>query len=298
MPDPCAHVAFGFMAARIVDVLVPWSRDNGSSSVATARASFMVVDALVAVGSLLPDLLDKPLYLCRCAPGTRSYGHTLLFLIAATGATAAALLHSPASLAAALPLGAAALVAQWQNAARVVFVAIASHLLADTFFGYVPLLWPLPGWGFRAASIMPREERDKARRRRRMLDVAGVAYVTLATAVPQHVGGWTRFAAVLLLAVVGFAAAKQIVAQKRWPWAASNVRRHDAAPATNAAASGGRRSSEPACITEGDCGSDARRDGACGAVSSSAGSAGGCMSAGGPPIPPIRGVSATRAETS
>ena len=79
MPDPCAHVGFGFVAARLLAAVLPWD---------TPAPQSLAIDLLIIAAANLPDAVDKPLYLMKCAPGTRSYGHTVLFLTATTCAAA------------------------------------------------------------------------------------------------------------------------------------------------------------------------------------------------------------------
>jgi len=99
------------------------------------------------LGALLPDLIDKPLYYALEAAtgrrgaaigivaGTRSFGHTLLFLLAL-----AALARARRSR----PLAALAL-------------GVATHLVLDTLsdaftrrwgFSFKALFWPVLGWRF------------------------------------------------------------------------------------------------------------------------------------------------------
>ena len=91
----------------------------------------------VALGCLLPDLLDKPLWLLGLARGTRLFGHTLLFV-------------------------GALLVAGWLSRRpwlRAIGLGAVTHLaldLAGELFSGHPvwkswLLWPGFGWGFPAA---------------------------------------------------------------------------------------------------------------------------------------------------
>ena len=60
MPDPCAHVGFGFLAARQVAFITPWQLCTPQSP-----AEALVIHGLLVVGSNLPDLLDKPLFLMK-----------------------------------------------------------------------------------------------------------------------------------------------------------------------------------------------------------------------------------------
>jgi hypothetical protein len=227
MPDPCAHIGFGFLAARLVGAVVPWQ---------TPMPESLAIDLLIVAASNLPDAIDKPLFLARCAPGTRSFGHTLMFLAAASaaaawlaaakpmliaaafGASAAAIESPPASAAAAAAavapaagFAAGVAAAFGSGLARVVFAAIASHLVADMLFGYVPLLWPLPGWEFRPTPMCSRDHREATKRRKSWLDLAAVTYVTLATAVPQHVGGWMCYAAAAAASVAALKVGVELV---------------------------------------------------------------------------------------
>jgi hypothetical protein len=93
----------------------------------------------LAVGMLVPDLIDKPLYYLSVSPFfscTRTVGHTAVF--AATVLGLAALRRSPRGWA----LG----------------VGVATHLLLDNVFdaavggelgsAWIALVWPLDGWDF------------------------------------------------------------------------------------------------------------------------------------------------------
>lgn len=205
MPDTCAHAGFGFLAARVIGAIVPWGLCSPPSAVET-----LAMDALIVIAANLPDIVDKPLFLLRLVPGTRSYGHTLLFLALATLAAATATAAGPFSTL----LGEC----DWAGVARVVFVAVASHLLADFCFGYVPLLWPLSGWEFRTQSIEKESERKTAKRWKRWLDGAAVLYVSFVSGVPQRLGGWATYAALLVGFMVGTEIVIRVVktaAQKR-----------------------------------------------------------------------------------
>lgn len=198
MPDPCAHVGFGFVAARLLDSFFP----------SPARLSETVaIDLLIVAAANLPDLVDKPLFLAGLSPGTRSYGHTLLFAAAVTCGVGAVACAQPQLMLALLgvfnedetPFVFAFAVA------RVVFAAIASHLAADALFGYVPFLWPLPGWDFRDKSMPFASPHDQVmcRRKKRFLDVVAIVYVSVATALPHHAGGWTRYLVLLAFVLAG-----------------------------------------------------------------------------------------------
>ena len=186
MPDPCAHVGFGFLAARLVAFITPWQLCTPQSP-----AEALGIHGLLVVGSNLPDLLDKPLFLMKLTRGTRTHGHTLLPLLLATLSSAAFFATAPVAVG-----------CDWPSIARVVFVAVASHLMADQFFGYVPLLWPLPGWGFRTQSIEKACYRKQAKRWKPVLDLAAIVYVSLDTGLPQLVGGWKVYVALLVVGVL------------------------------------------------------------------------------------------------
>ena len=215
MPDTCAHAGFGFLAARVVGAVVPWSVTQSTHVLPTltffacrglcqppTAIEALAMDALIVIAANLPDLVDKPLFLLRLVPGTRSYGHTLVFLVLITVATAVA----TAAATAAWPLSDLEK-CDWAGVARVVFVAVASHLLADFCFGYVPLLWPLEGWEFRFQSIEKESHRKTARGWKRWLDGAAVLYISFGSGVPQRLGGWKIYAALL----IGFMTVTEIV---------------------------------------------------------------------------------------
>eukprot|EP00750_Incisomonas_marina_P007980 INCI15125.1.p1 GENE.INCI15125.1~~INCI15125.1.p1 ORF type:complete len:218 (+),score=28.02 INCI15125.1:140-793(+) len=197
MPDPCAHVGFAFVAARLLDSFFP----------SPARLSETVaIDLLIAAAANLPDLVDKPLFLAGFSPGTRSYGHTLLFVAAVTCTVGALACAQPQILAL---LG---VTNEFETpfafsyaVSRVVFAAVASHLAADALFGYVPILWPIPGWDFRSTSLTFASAHDRVvcKRKKRILDLAAIVYVSLATALPQHAGGWTRYLVLLAIVLAG-----------------------------------------------------------------------------------------------
>jgi len=85
----------------------------------------------VLLGTILPDLIDKPLYyLFGVVPGTRTFGHTGVFLLSLTFIA----VFKKSRVLAACSLG------------------IVSHLLLDSVgggsLGHTPLLWPILGWEF------------------------------------------------------------------------------------------------------------------------------------------------------
>merc|ERR1711907_445683 len=142
---------------------------------------------LIVICSNLPDIVDKPLFLLKLAPGTRAYGHTVLFLI--LGTTCSGFIRLDA-------LGVSG--CDQLSLMRVVGVSIASHLLADMAFGFVPLFWPLPGWSFRSQSLEKERDRCRAKRWKRVLDFGSVLFVSFGTNVPEHLGGWEMYCAMLL----------------------------------------------------------------------------------------------------
>ena len=81
---------------------------------------------IIIFGSLLADGIDKPLYWSKVCFATRSYGHTLLFLLFASFSSL--MLEN-------YFLGSYRITA-------IFFLSLCSHLLADLLFGYVPLLFP------------------------------------------------------------------------------------------------------------------------------------------------------------
>eukprot|EP00656_Telonema_subtile_P057659 TRINITY_DN9536_c0_g1_i3.p1 TRINITY_DN9536_c0_g1~~TRINITY_DN9536_c0_g1_i3.p1 ORF type:complete len:208 (-),score=23.82 TRINITY_DN9536_c0_g1_i3:364-987(-) len=179
MPDPCAHVGFGFIAARILFWIVPWCSPS-------TPFDALAVDALIVIASNLPDLCDKPLFLLRLTKGTRAYGHTLLFLVAGSCSAAAAVRQFPL----------------WFSAEpvcvlRVVATAIASHLLADMCFGYVPLFWPLQT--FRETSMV---NTPYTKPIKRTLDLGALLYVSFCSGLPERIGGWSLYATILVAFLV------------------------------------------------------------------------------------------------
>jgi len=74
MPDPCAHIGFSFFIAHVFSNLLP-------SQHQLTLPGQLVLDTTLAVSALLPDLIDKPLFILKITKGTRTWGHTLLNLI-------------------------------------------------------------------------------------------------------------------------------------------------------------------------------------------------------------------------
>ena len=128
-------VAWGFdMARNRFDRSEGADGKEGNSS-RRSRLRDALDDRAIAFGSLLPDILDKPIALILAGDlvgnGTRNIGHTLIFaliLIAAAGAATAALRR-------ALPL--------------TIALASAGHLALDGMWNHAQtLFWPLTGWAF------------------------------------------------------------------------------------------------------------------------------------------------------
>ena len=125
-------VAWGFDAAR--NRFDRSERANGKEG-KPSRLRDALDDRAIALGSLLPDILDKPIALILAGElvgnGTRNIGHTLIFalvLIAAAGAATVALRR-------ALPL--------------TIALASAGHLALDGMWNHAQtLFWPLTGWAF------------------------------------------------------------------------------------------------------------------------------------------------------
>ena len=95
----------------------------------TFRSSARVDYRLILLGSVLPDLIDKPLGIALGLE-TRIYGHTFVFL------------------AAVLALG---FVPRWASL-RLLGFGAATHLLLDRIWDMPRIvLWPAYGWAFRPA---------------------------------------------------------------------------------------------------------------------------------------------------
>lgn len=85
---------------------------------------------LVALGALVPDAIDKPLYRLTSIPSDHTIGHTLLFSLALIAAGALLARRGEPRI---LSLGLGSL----------------SHPLVDPVIAYPQtLFWPLLGWGF------------------------------------------------------------------------------------------------------------------------------------------------------
>ena len=85
-------------------------------------------EVLAVYSSLLPDVLDKALYWTKVCKATRSFGHTLCFVVLWTAAG-------------------------WSlsgdgKVSAVIFLSAISHLLVDLFFGHVPLAFPFQTFQF------------------------------------------------------------------------------------------------------------------------------------------------------
>jgi membrane-bound metal-dependent hydrolase YbcI (DUF457 family) len=138
-------------------------------------SAVLLLDLSVIIASLLPDLIDKPLYLLKLTGGTRTYGHTILVSAFVCAAVYISLLQFWTTIE--YPEG-------WTYA---VVVGIASHLVADSFFGYVPLLYPLQG--FRTISMV---HNLNTRSKMRWLEALGCLNIVLLSRAPQYIG-WPLF---------------------------------------------------------------------------------------------------------
>ncbi len=125
--------AWGFDAAR--NRFVRSERIEGREGARAGGLRESLDDRALALGSLLPDMLDKPLGLILAADlvgnGTRSVGHTLVFALALLAAAGAATVAFRRAFPMALAL------------------AAAGHLALDSMWNHARiLLWPLYGWRF------------------------------------------------------------------------------------------------------------------------------------------------------
>jgi len=184
MPGPCAHVGFGLALAQVLQWLLPLPRCFAPNSAHELRT---LVDLVVLATSLLPDAIDKPLYWTRVCHATRSYGHTIVFLVLATSLTWSVCRGAPcsSSYGHATTCSVGSLVShvfacgpEWSYA---VFIGIASHLLADRMFGHVPLLWPLQPFVY-PSMVHTRTSVALLR----AFDLASLIYVVVGTPLMAH----------------------------------------------------------------------------------------------------------------
>ena len=116
---------FGFLLARVFALCLPAVANMSLSAK-------LILDGTIAFSSLLPDLVDKPLMLLRITSASRTYGHTLLFL----------LISSSLAYFTLKKLQCVIVPSEWVAAFS---LGVISHLLADCFFGHVcqpPFLRP------------------------------------------------------------------------------------------------------------------------------------------------------------
>ncbi len=127
-----AHIGLTFGATALIDRFMPPRRSAAGAKAPTGWGVFrgQKVDfRLVMVGSLLPDIIDKPLGSYRLPLGNgRVYAHTLLFLLAM------------------ITLG--ILSFRWRKGLVVPTLAFGTlcHLLLDSMWAHPrTLFWPLLG---------------------------------------------------------------------------------------------------------------------------------------------------------
>lgn len=147
----CAHVALSLGTVYCVH---SWAL----APVATTPFN----DALIAACSLLPDIVDKILWVSRLSRCTRSFGHTLLFTFFTAGTT---------------------LLVSNSERAGLVGLAVFSHLVADRACGHVPFFWPLQN--FRQKSMV---HTNQSRQLIKACDFLAVFYIFFATDIPLRHG--------------------------------------------------------------------------------------------------------------
>jgi hypothetical protein len=178
MPQPCAHIGFAFALAHCVQwyLALPVCYDTNVLS--------EVVDLVLLVSSLLPDLVDKPLYLCRLCKATRTFGHTLAFAAATIAAAWYFQHHVCGSTRCAVEemfVHLRDLACDWVWVYGVA-IGLLSHLAADLMFGYVPLFWPLQP--FRYPSMVHTKASIRCIK---ALDLAATVYLLLFSRLPYRV---------------------------------------------------------------------------------------------------------------
>jgi hypothetical protein len=92
--------------------------------------------------------------------------------------------------------------------------SIMSHLFADTFFGYVPVLWPLQP--FRAKT---RQEKLKHKHDLgviKLLEVLSILYMWVGTDAPRRVGVWAYFVVTFAMFVFGVLQYPKLKTIKQW----------------------------------------------------------------------------------
>eukprot|EP00037_Helgoeca_nana_P014623 m.136584 g.136584 ORF g.136584 m.136584 type:complete len:228 (+) comp22634_c0_seq1:104-787(+) len=156
----CAHIGFGLGAVYTVMAALSMS-GNPLFTGFTGFTPTLTTDAVVAVCSLLPDVVDKLLWIFRVTKGSRTYGHTLIFV---GGMSALGSLLGP-------------------QTAGLVGLAVLSHLVADRTCGHVPFLWPLQPFRLKSMTHTPATHRAI-----RACEVLGVLFVMVSTGLPARLG--------------------------------------------------------------------------------------------------------------
>ena len=136
-----AHAAIGVIFVQIFISFQQWNE-------------YPHFELIAAIGALLSDLFDKPLYWGKLCHATRSYAHTLVFSV---------LLY----------------IASWilfrdGKLSCILFVSVLSHLFADLFFGYVPLFYPFQS--FKYPSMIHTRNTKKILK---ILELLGLIYLVL-----------------------------------------------------------------------------------------------------------------------
>lgn len=134
---PLGHLAFGYLSIVALARVRDWEFQYPHG----------LTLALLAIGTQLPDIIDKPLAYAGVLPNGRSLAHSLLILTPVVFLGVRYLTHKG-----------------YESEARVLAVAIASHLLGDSYLlilrqewrelGF--LLWPVvPGLQYPSDDIAP-----------------------------------------------------------------------------------------------------------------------------------------------
>ena len=164
MVNPCGHIGFGLIFAQLIK---SWFRVEGLTF------DDVAVDLITIIFSLLPDLVDKPLYWMKLQKSTRSIGHTLLFLFAVTYSFSFFCVQvvnlSGLNYFDLEQVREVCLKEEWKF---YIFTAVVSHLLSDLLFGYVPLFWPLQS--FRYPSMI---HTRKSKSIIAIIEISSLAYV-------------------------------------------------------------------------------------------------------------------------
>lgn len=105
---PLSHITFAFMFSKVF----LYANDT----------KYPYFEVVAVIGGLLPDVLDKILYYSKWCHASRSYGHSILFCSICT------------------------IILYYFTKDRILcgilFSSLFSHLIADLFFGFVPVFYP------------------------------------------------------------------------------------------------------------------------------------------------------------